>query len=210
MSRWTPTPRRSSWPRVPRDMWQPGLPAHVRVEPRSLDVLPPNRICRGRPSRVYRDDPQEGFRESHRQPAGRPTDGRRGHLFRCRGRLQRNEIDKALTELPCCASKKDLKALETELRGCTRELAGKGSPSERLRPVFALVKKARAIRQGREMLRYRRGDRHPAWWLGRGTQAQCRDQVRLLGSGQGHRPAGRCRVNGRRGQTASNLSHEGR
>jgi hypothetical protein len=57
------------------------------------------------------------------------------------GALHR-KIDRALTELPCCASKKDLHALEVRLRGCTRELAKKGSPSKRLQPVFALVKKA--------------------------------------------------------------------
>ena len=57
------------------------------------------------------------------------------------GALHR-KIDRALTELPCCASKKDLRALEIRLRGCTRELGSQGVPSERLQPVFALVKKA--------------------------------------------------------------------
>jgi hypothetical protein len=35
-----------------------------------------------------------------------------------------------------------LHALEVQLRRCTRELARKGAPSGRLKPAFALVKKA--------------------------------------------------------------------
>jgi hypothetical protein len=51
-------------------------------------------------------------------------------------------VDKALSELPCCTDRTELRALQRQLHRCTRELVRKGARSARLRPVRALVKQA--------------------------------------------------------------------
>jgi hypothetical protein len=43
--------------------------------------------------------------------------------------------------LPCCVTTAQMRAIEEEMRGCTRELARLGLPTERLQPVYKLAQK---------------------------------------------------------------------
>ena len=48
---------------------------------------------------------------------------------------------KVLGGSPCCETKAQMRALEDGMRGCTRELARLGLPSDRLQPVYKLAQK---------------------------------------------------------------------
>ena len=48
---------------------------------------------------------------------------------------------KVLDGSPCCETKAQMRALEDGMRGCTRELARVGLPSDRLQPVYKLAQK---------------------------------------------------------------------
>ncbi len=43
--------------------------------------------------------------------------------------------------LPCCVTTAQMRAIEEEMRGCTRELARLGLPTDRLLPVYKLAQK---------------------------------------------------------------------
>jgi hypothetical protein len=51
-------------------------------------------------------------------------------------------LDAVVARSPGAMTRQTLQALAAQLRGCTRELARLGLPSERLRPVLALVERA--------------------------------------------------------------------
>jgi hypothetical protein len=54
----------------------------------------------------------------------------------------RKKIDKALTEKNVHLTPSKMLSYANTMRSCRRELLGAGSPSDRLQPVYALVKKA--------------------------------------------------------------------
>jgi len=51
-------------------------------------------------------------------------------------------IQNAVGGLPCCKTVAEMRALEDQMRGCGRELARLGSPTDRLQPVNVLVQQA--------------------------------------------------------------------
>ena len=51
----------------------------------------------------------------------------------------RREIDKVLVDAPSNMTSATLRSLANELRGCGRELARLGVPSDRLQPVYQRI-----------------------------------------------------------------------